>query len=354
MRKIGELGFAAGLVLIAAAKPAAAHFTLTKPTSWLKEDPAALGGGGPQKGSPCGPGGYDDVKPTPVSGVVTDFHVGETIEVTWTDTVAHPGHFRIALAANRDDLKNPTIVQDNSCNYDESMVPKTASGNVLADGILFRSRVGFNAKEGTKFSYMVKLPDQPCDKCTLQVMQVMENDIKALSNCYYFHCADIRILPTGQTGGAGGTSAGGSSPGAGGIGSGGASAGGGAMGLGGTLGLGGTTGTAGLLPGPGSGGSVPGGAGASMATGTPAPSSGGSLGAAGAGTPSTSAGGAMYSAGGGLNGATAPAAEDDGGCAIAPRAHPVTALRLIGGGWLAALVAAPYRRRRRRGGSRAN
>src|SRR6476660_2799140 len=144
MKQIREISFAAGLLLIAAAKPAAAHFTLTKPTSWLKEDPAALGGGGPQKGSPCGPGGIDDVKPIPVSGVVTDFHVGETIEVTWTDTVAHPGHFRIALAANRDDLKNPTIVQDNSCNYDESMVPKTASGNVLADGVLFRSRVGFN------------------------------------------------------------------------------------------------------------------------------------------------------------------------------------------------------------------
>src|SRR4051812_14401648 len=140
MKTNRELGYVWLLLLITAAKPAAAHFTLTKPASWLKEDPTALGGGGPQKGGPCGPGGIDDVKPIPVSGAVTDFHVGDTIEVAWTDTVAHPGHFRIALAPNRDDLKNPTIVQDNSCNYDESKVPMMASGNVLADGIFFRSR----------------------------------------------------------------------------------------------------------------------------------------------------------------------------------------------------------------------
>ena len=46
--------------------PASAHFKMLKPTSWLKEDDV----GGPQKGSPCGPGGMgllgDDVNP--VSG----------------------------------------------------------------------------------------------------------------------------------------------------------------------------------------------------------------------------------------------------------------------------------------------
>ena len=61
-----------------------------KPTSWLKEDPSAVAGGGPQKGSPCGPGGYDDVQPVPVSGAITEFHAGETIEVDWVDTIAHP------------------------------------------------------------------------------------------------------------------------------------------------------------------------------------------------------------------------------------------------------------------------
>jgi hypothetical protein len=179
---------------VSAAAPASAHFKLMKPTSWLKEDQSAIGGGGPQKGG----------QPIPTSGVVTEFHAGDTIDVEWIDTIAHPGHFRIALAGDRDDLKNPTIVQDASCNYDESMVPKAASGNVLADGVFFRSRTGFNDAAGKTFTTRVTLPDEPCDKCTLQVMQVMESDIKALSNCYYFHCADIRILPRGQVSSAGG------------------------------------------------------------------------------------------------------------------------------------------------------
>jgi hypothetical protein len=270
MKNTREIGWALMLLLTTTSRPAAAHFTLTKPASWLKEDAA----GGPQKGGPCGPGGLDDVKPIPVSGAVTEFHVGETVEVTWTDTVAHPGHFRIALATNRDDLKNPTIAQDNSCNYDESKVPMTASGNVLADGILFRSRNGFNARAGKMFSYTVTLPNQPCDKCTLQVMQIMENDIKALSNCYYFHCADIRILPAGQTSGTGassgaGGSAGGNAVGTGGFGVGGALGNGGITGMGGTLGVAGSaTGAAGLLPDPGAGGFVPG-ASAGAAPGAP-------------------------------------------------------------------------------------
>src|SRR5689334_20191994 len=124
------------LSTLTCARPAAAHFHLVKPTSWLKEDAT----GGPQKGGPCGPGGYDDtVKPLPTSGAVTEFHAGDTIEIDWVDTIAHPGYFRIALANDRNDFKNPTIVQDATCNFDESMVPKTASGNVLADGIHFRT-----------------------------------------------------------------------------------------------------------------------------------------------------------------------------------------------------------------------
>jgi hypothetical protein len=182
-----------------------AHFKLLKPLSWVKEDNA----GGPQKGFPCGPGGSDNVNPTPTSGTVTEFHAGDTIEVQWVDTIAHPGHFRIALAENRSDFKMPTITQDASCNYDEKMVPTTAEGNVLADGVSFRSRTGFSAAAGTMFSQKVTLPNKPCDKCTLQVMQIMENDIKAISNCYYNHCADIKILPavSGESAGTNGAGA---------------------------------------------------------------------------------------------------------------------------------------------------
>ncbi|HEX4353698.1 MAG TPA: SCE4755 family polysaccharide monooxygenase-like protein [Polyangiales bacterium] len=201
-----------------------AHFKLLSPTSWLNETSV----GGPQKGSPCGPGntsplGGDDVQPIPVSNAITEFHAGDTVNVQWVDTIAHPGHFRIALAANRDDLKDPDITQDSSCDYDESMVPSGSHGNVLADGVAFRTRNGFNAQAGMMFSQTVTLPDQPCDKCTLQVLQVMESDVQAISNCHYFHCADIKILPKVASSTAGASGSAGSSGSVAGGGSGGSS-----------------------------------------------------------------------------------------------------------------------------------
>jgi hypothetical protein len=340
---------AALLATVTASAPAFAHFKLMKPTSWLKEDQNPIAGGGPQKGGPCGPGGYDNVNPIPVSGVVTDFHVGDTVEIDMIDTVAHPGYFRVALAANRDDLKNPTIVQDASCNFDETMVPKTASGNVLADGVLYRSRVGFNDAAGKMFTTMVTLPDQPCDKCTLQVMQVMENDIKSLSNCYYFHCADIRILPAGQPTGTGGAT------GTGGTESGGTSGLGGTLGIGGTLGGAGMLGNGGLLGGAG----IPGGAGTLGGAGQPGLS--GMLGSAGVGAPggtgatpgsvTPGASGAVTGGGvssvptGGTAGTAAAASPDgqgsDGGCSMsASRKNLAVVPALI------ALLAVARRRRR--------
>ncbi|HEX4340238.1 MAG TPA: SCE4755 family polysaccharide monooxygenase-like protein [Polyangiaceae bacterium] len=324
MNKLRHVALGALLLTSAFARPASAHFHLTAPPSWLKEDPAAVGGGGPQKGSPCGPGGIDDVQPIPTSGIVTDFHVGQTIELDWIDTIAHPGYFRIALAANRADLKDPTIKQDSSCSFDETMVPKTASGNVLADGVLFRSRNGFNAPAGTKFTYMVQLPDTPCDKCTLQVMQVMEADIQGLSNCHYFHCADIRILPADAGGGTGGASNGGATSGSGGT------LGGAGMGM--TVGMGGLTttssggdmsGIAGML---GLGGTTtpPTGTGATVGTTTPPSGSGGAMAGTGTITPPETGGATAVGGGAGFGGETNGAAtsEDTGSsCAVALRTH---------------------------------
>lgn len=86
---------------------------------------------------------------------------------------------------------------------------------------------GFSAAAGLMFSQEVTLPDEPCEKCTLQVMQIMENDLQILSNCYYFHCADVRIPPAKGIGGPS-------------LGTGGARAGTGADGAGGVAGIKGT------------------------------------------------------------------------------------------------------------------
>jgi MYXO-CTERM domain-containing protein len=168
-----------------------AHIKLRKPAAWLVENDL----GGPQKGSPCGPGGGDDVQPTPTSGEVTTFEAGETITLEWTETVPHPGHFRVAFAADRSALKDPELEVDAMCNYDESKLPTGAHGNVLADGLFLRPRSGPRDETGKTFTTQITLPNEPCEKCTLQVLQFMENHPP---KCIYYHCADVRLVPRGS------------------------------------------------------------------------------------------------------------------------------------------------------------
>jgi hypothetical protein len=173
-----------------------AHFKLLKPSSWLNEDEL----GGPQKGSPCGPGNAmpfvgDDMNPSPLSKAVTTFHAGETVTVELKETVYHPGYFRVSFApkkaadATTADFPNPALTDPQACIYDKSAVKSAPHDNVLADGMFM-----VDSQNGTGRSLMqdVKLPNEPCEECSLQVVQVME--MHGGSSCYYFHCADIKIV----------------------------------------------------------------------------------------------------------------------------------------------------------------
>jgi MYXO-CTERM domain-containing protein len=270
-----------------ATSPAHAHFTLLKPASWLQEDAQ----GCPQKAGPCGPGGYDQLigQCSEVhSGAITTFHAGETIDAQWMITVPHDGYFRISIAetaakdAKMTDFPDPPFIDSTACSLDLASVAKGPHDNVLMDGIVAGSTM-----------QTIKLPDKPCDACTLQVIQVMKDH--GPPNCIYYHCADLKILPAGSTGAAGagtsGTGASGSGAagastsgsagaGAGGTGSGSAGrvAGGGGVGSGGVSGVvtkpavggasGAVTGTAGVT---GTTGTGPGVVPTAGAAGTTAP-----------------------------------------------------------------------------------
>src|SRR3954469_7121016 len=198
-------------------RPARAHFILLKPDSWLDEDQSAFGGGAPQKMGPCGPGGLDDVQPVPMNGKVTTVHVGDPLHVEWMTTVPHDGYFRISLAKDRSAFTEPHFADANACSFDADSMKTGAHDNVLMDGI-----------DATATSQDLTVPDMPCDKCTLQVIQVMKDH--GPPNCVYYHCADLQILGAAGagTGGAGGDA--GAGAGAGGMGTAGAGAGAGGMG----------------------------------------------------------------------------------------------------------------------------
>ena len=213
---------------------ASAHIHLTSPLS--RTDAA---GGDPQKAQHCGG------TPGRIAGRVQTFRPGDTITVTWAETIPHPGHFRIAFQPNGETFGIPPVAPGEclkgngqsgcpggNCNFptgnQEGVDPNNGSivlKDLIADGTL---------------STTVTLPNMECSNCTLQFIQLMTDkcpytdDVN--SDDIYFNCADITLsnsAPAQPDAGVptdGGTGDGGNNPGTGDA-SGGCSSSGGLSGL---------------------------------------------------------------------------------------------------------------------------
>jgi MYXO-CTERM domain-containing protein len=163
------------------AGPAAAHITMLSPAARYSSDM--------QKAPPCG---HPDNPPG--AGPVATYQAGETITVQFEETVNHPGHFRLALdMTGTDTFTLPTGFDDfyNSPEVILDDIPDMAGGVYSVD---------------------VTLPDTPCDPCTLQLIQVMDDGSWGPGDSdLYFNCADIVIEGSGA--GSGGTGTGGNGTG---------------------------------------------------------------------------------------------------------------------------------------------
>jgi hypothetical protein len=191
------------IAAIAVLAPRAAHadFQLVTPTPWIVEDP----NGDPQTMGPCGVD--TSVCYTP-SGAVTTYIAGTQITLAWVEKEPVDGWYRVALSYNnRTDIGDPAVsVDDAGLSSDASNVGDpnldadvgiNAALPILADG-LFPYPVTGPHTPGWMFMYHVTLPNMPCEKCTLQVIQYLNNHSNNLANgnpSGYFahHCADIRI-----------------------------------------------------------------------------------------------------------------------------------------------------------------
>lgn len=112
------------------------------------------------KTEPCG---------TIAAGSVTKtFFIGSSYDIAWTETIEHPGNYRLALSTNGELGFNNFILQD--------LIPDTL---------------------GTaphQYTWAWTVPDTAnCDPCVLQLIQVMSDSMTR-----YFNCADIQILPAGS------------------------------------------------------------------------------------------------------------------------------------------------------------
>lgn len=256
-----------------------AHITLNDPPA---RNPAA-----DLKEGPCGLGAGDTRTTDPEK--ITTYTAGEEITIQFTETVQHDSHYRVQLSKTGDaGFVDPTSYDDRDLGPNDLL----QSEDDPAPG-------GFDPEEHT---IMVTLPDEPCEECTLQLIQVMTDKppFTAGGDDIYYQCADIVILP-GEGGGTGGAGSGGGDGAGGGVGDGGSG-----VGTGGTV-----TGTGGSV-GSGGQGNV-GSGGASTGTG---------------GTVTTASGGAPSGAGGSLADDVPPPAM--GGCSL-----PAAPVGLGSAGWLA-------------------
>ena len=93
------------VVLAWLAAEADAHFVLVSPAPSIVQNRL----GDPQKVAPCGgvsanPGRGTPANPGVPSGVVTDIKGGSSFHVLLSETVFHPGHYRVALAKSAANL----------------------------------------------------------------------------------------------------------------------------------------------------------------------------------------------------------------------------------------------------------
>lgn len=143
--------------------------------------PARRAYGDDQKNPPCGRAAGER------TDVVTTFAPGETITVSWYETIGHPGYFRVAFDVDgEDDFVNPPEI---GASHDYSSA-------VLLDNIDEWEGLGFLKPEELKsHSVQVTLPNVECDNCTLQVIQLMDEprgEYSPTNNAYfYYQCANI-------------------------------------------------------------------------------------------------------------------------------------------------------------------
>src|ERR1700733_5762858 len=129
-----------GLACFAAAAPARAHIILVSdggadtPKDWLTMEDTI---GDPQKPTPCGGSG------TPTN-LVTTFHAGQTVTVTWIEIIAHSGHFRIAFApvspaaATATTLPDPVVTTytDSTDTAASAVAVTPTGGSISSSGIV--------------------------------------------------------------------------------------------------------------------------------------------------------------------------------------------------------------------------
>jgi len=187
-------------MLVACPLTAAAHIHLTTPLA--RTDSLD----GDQKDEHCGVIGQARTTR------VTTYKPGQTVMISWLETVNHTGWYRIALQPNGDVFPIPQPSNGPSGVGVPSTYPtlnQEGTTDAATGAIILKDRI----PDGMLMT-QVTMPDIECNNCTLQFIQLMnETATYEPAEDIYFNCADI-VLANGAPGapdagpGAGDTDAG--------------------------------------------------------------------------------------------------------------------------------------------------
>ena len=168
------------VVLVALAVPttASAHFKLVTPEAAYTQ----TGLGDPQKSDPCGPTG-DGGTPT---NKVTTLMAGSMMTLTISETIYHPGHYRVAIAQTEADLPPVPAVTTGTTACGSAPIAQNPTLPVLADGVLVHT-TSFSGQQTAQ----IPIPaGMTCNNCVVQVVEFMSNHA---APCFYYHCAKVNV-----------------------------------------------------------------------------------------------------------------------------------------------------------------
>src|SRR5262245_32844794 len=117
---------------------------------------------------------------------VSVFEPGETIEVTWTETINHRSYYRIAFDRDGDDAFPMFVGPGRGAQGIDPRAACPVDGQVI---------LAYELEDGQRGSHTMRvtLPEVECERCTLQVVQYMFD----ANNPYYFQCADLALRRPG-------------------------------------------------------------------------------------------------------------------------------------------------------------
>jgi hypothetical protein len=171
-----------------------AHFVLVSPAASTVQNRL----GDPQKMGPCGGVSGNPARGTPPnpgvpSGAVTEMKGGTTFHLLVSETVFHPGHYRVALARTASELPaDPKVTTRDTEKGPWSVsaeIQNPPVAPVLADGLFAHTE-----RPTAMLESDIAVPNINCKNCVLQVIQFMAEHARNQDGDYsYHHCATVNI-----------------------------------------------------------------------------------------------------------------------------------------------------------------